>query len=425
MTKRILGVLVVLLLAGTIGLVAGCGGGLSNDAVAKVGSKVFTQQDLDQRVAGFEAQYPGQIPDKTSDPDNYKLFQQDVVEFMITFELATQYASANGITVTDEDVQKQIDTIKEQSFGGDQAKFDEGLKQQGFTLDQLKASIKENTLLQKVYEDVTKDVTTVPDSEIQKYYDAHKSSYFVEETRTARHILIAPDAGRVDGTTSTTSTSSTTSTTVGSTDSSTGSSDSSSTTASTPTASSSTTTTPAPTEADWNAALATANKVRTQLLGGADWTVEAKTYSDDPGSKETGGELRTTGGELRTIKKGDMVKEFEDSAFSLKKDEISQPIKTAYGYHIIQVTGINEAKQYTLDEVKEEIKSSVLASTKSEAWRKWIEAQKTTANVTYGNNWVPTTTTSTTSAFPTTTAPASGSTDTTATVGSTTTTAKP
>ncbi len=342
MTKRILAVLVVLLLAGTVGLVAGCGGDLPKSAVAKVGDNVITQKAFDQKVADFEAQYAGQIPDKSTDPETYKAFQQDVLEYMVTYEMASQKAEELKLAVTDEEVQKEIDSILQQSFAGDQAKFDDALKQQGMTMEQLKRSYKESMLLQKVYDEVTKDSTTVPDTEIQAYYDSHKTEYFVDETRTARHILIAPDPGRVDGTTSTTSTSSTTSTTAGS---------------STSTASSSTTTTAKPTDADWNAALETANKVRADLVAGADWTAEAAKYSDDPGSKEKGGDLGT-------ISKGEMVKEFEDAVFSLKKDEISQPVKTAYGYHVIQVTGINEAKQYTLDEVKEEIKSSLVDAKK-------------------------------------------------------------
>jgi parvulin-like peptidyl-prolyl isomerase len=401
-TKRILAVLGALLLAGTVGLVAGCGGNLPNDAVAKVGNSVITQEEFDQRIADFEAQYAGQIPDKSSDPDNYNLFQHDVLEYMITYDIASQYASSKNLTVTDDEVQTEIDSILNDSFGGDQSAFDSALQQQGLTMDQLKQSYKESMLLQKVYDDVTKDVTTVPDSDIQAYYDAHKTDYFIDETRTARHILIAPIVGRVDGTTSTTTTSSTTSTTASS---STGASDSSTTSSETPTASSSTTTTAAPTQADWDAALETANKVRADLVAGADWTVEAKTYSDDPGSKGKGGDLGT-------ISKGEMVQEFEDAVFSLKQDEISQPVKTAYGYHIIQVTGITPANQQTLDEVKDEITSSLLSDKKSQTWLSWIDQQKQQIGVTYSDDWAPATTTTT--AAPSTTTSLSGDTATTA-----------
>ena len=352
MTKRILAVLVVLLLAGTVGLVAGCGGNLPKSAVAKVGNTIITQKEFDQRVADFEAQYAGtgQIPDKKTDPDDYKLFQQDVLDYMIMYQLAIQKANELKITVTDAEVQtRDRHHLKTAPSTAIRRRSTRHSRRRASPWTSSSSSYKESMLLQKVYDEVTKDVTTVPDSDIQAYYDAHKTDYFVDETRTARHILIAPVAGRVDGTTSTTSTSSTTSTTA---PSSTGSSDSSSTTSdtSTATASSSTTTTAAPTQADWDSALQTANKVRADLVGGADWTVEAKTYSDDPGSNQKGGDLGP-------ISKGEMVKEFEDAVFSLKLNEISQPVKTAYGYHVIQVTGITPAKQYTLDEVKTEIKS--------------------------------------------------------------------
>ena len=138
-------------------------------------------------------------------------------------------------------------------------------------------------LLQKAYDEVTKSLTdsSVTQAEIQSYYDANKSSYYTAETRDVRHILIAP----VPPTTS-------------STDSTTSSSD--------------TTTTAAPTAAQWAAALATAQKVRADLVAGADWKTEAAKYSDDTGTKDVGGELGS-------ITKGEMVAEFDTAAFSLAK----------------------------------------------------------------------------------------------------------
>ena len=399
MTKKSLAVLVVLLLAATVGLVAGCGGNLPKGAVAKVGGTIITQKAFDARVADFEAQYAGtgQIPDKTSAPDQYKDFQRQVLDYMITYEVANQAAKDLKVAVADADVQKEIDSVLSTTFGGDQTKFDDALKQQGITLDQLKNSYRESMLLQKVYEEVTKNVTTVADKDIQAYYDAHKSSYYVAETRTARHILLTPVSGRVNATTTTT-TSSTTSTT-------------------SPSTAPSTTTTSVPSQADWDSALAAAKLVRAQLVAGADWTIEAKMYSDDPGSK-------ATGGDLGSISKGEMVKEFEDAVFSLKKDEVSEPVKTAYGYHIIQVTGITEAKQSTLEEVKAQITSTVLTSNKSKTWQNWVDAQKLKVGVVYASEWVPPTTTTTAAPTATTSGPAD-TTTTTPGAADTTSTAAP
>jgi len=71
------------------------------------------------------------------------------------------------------------------------------------------------------------------------------------------------------------------------------------------------------------------DSLRTAVYGGASFTELAKTYSQDPGSKARGGDLGFT-------RRGTLVSEFEEVAFTLNIGEVSQPIKTAFGYHIIQ-----------------------------------------------------------------------------------------
>ena len=398
MTKRIVVVVSVLMLVGLFAMVAGCGGSeLPDNAVAQVGDVYVTQEQLDARVADFEAQYAGSIPDEASDPEGYKEFTKDVLDYLITYEVVTQNAEELAISVTDEEVQTEIGTILEQTFGGDQAQFDEALKAQNMTVEQLKVNYKESMLLQKAYEAVTKDVTTVPDADIAAYYEENKADYFVDETRTARHILVSPSAEEESSTTSTTA------------------------------AGDTTTTTAAPTEADWEDALTEAEEVRKELADGGDWTALAAEYSDDPGSKEVGGDLGV-------VSKGQMVPEFDESVFSLAKDEISQPIKSSYGYHIIQVTDITEAKQYTLDEVKEDISSNLVNEKKGEVWQEWLDSIRAKLGVIFKAGMEPTTTTtaaatdttsggSTTSnaATDTTAAPATATTQ----AGSTITTAAP
>lgn len=84
-----------------------------------------------------------------------------------------------------------------------------------------------------------------------------------------------------------------------------------------------------------------------RLNDGENFEDLAKEYSDDPGTKEDGGNLGYFG-------KGEMVQEFEDAAFSLKKDEYTkEPVKTSYGYHIILKTGEKEKEE--LSKVKDTI----------------------------------------------------------------------
>ncbi len=99
-------------------------------------------------------------------------------------------------------------------------------------------------------------------------------------------------------------------------------------------------------------ALEKAQNIRQRLLKGEDFSTLAKTLSDDPGSKNRGGDLGWVG-------KGVMEKNFEQVAFSLTKGEISEPVETPFGYHIIQVTEIKPEKIKPLEEVKAQIADSL------------------------------------------------------------------
>lgn len=102
----------------------------------------------------------------------------------------------------------------------------------------------------------------------------------------------------------------------------------------------------------------TAKKVKEELNQGKSFEDLAKQYSEDTASKESGGDLGH-------IEPGKMVKEFEEAAYKLKKDEVSEPIKTQFGYHIIKVTEIKEQKPF--DEVKNDIKKSLVQKKSQDA----------------------------------------------------------
>ncbi|MFC2028906.1 peptidylprolyl isomerase [Chloroflexota bacterium] len=88
---------------------------------------------------------------------------------------------------------------------------------------------------------------------------------------------------------------------------------------------------------------ATANKVRNGLLDGISWSSLALEYSTDTGSS-------SKGGDLGWFQRGVMIPEFENESFRLEIGEISQPIETTYGFHIIQVLGNDDNRPLTSDE---------------------------------------------------------------------------
>ena len=114
---------------------------------------------------------------------------------------------------------------------------------------------------------------------------------------------------------------------------------------------------------------ALADSLYTQLRNGANFAQLAKRYSKDPGSAANGGKL--------TISRGQTVPPFDKAAFSLKKGALSQPIKTQYGYHIIQaLSDIKAAKTTPLDKVKASIKQQLEQQRKNEAMARWVEDKK-------------------------------------------------
>ncbi len=92
---------------------------------------------------------------------------------------------------------------------------------------------------------------------------------------------------------------------------------------------------------------------------GANFEELAKKYSEDPGSK-------TKNGDLGWIEQGQTVPEFEKAAFSLNKGEVSDLIKTQYGFHIIKVLDKETAHTKTFDEVKDSLRTSPAALNKAE-----------------------------------------------------------
>ena len=191
---------------------------------------------------------------------------------------------------------------------------DEAKMQLMMRTDQVVASL----LYQKIQKEIKPEA-----ADLKAYYDAHKSEY---ETVTARHILI-----RVAGS-------------------------------------------PVPVKQGQKdltdeEALAKAKDLRAKIVGGGSFEELAKAESDDTGSGANGGSL----GEFT---RGRMVPQFEEAAFKLAVNEVSEPVKTQFGYHVIQV---QKRESKSMDDVKGEIEQKV----GPELAQKQIEAIKGKTAITF------------------------------------------
>ncbi len=149
---------------------------------------------------------------------------------------------------------------------------------------------------------LTKDMTAT-DEEIEQMYASEKARLTIPEQRRARHILIKTDEGAAEEAVA--------------------------------------------------SAKAKADELVKRLRGGEDFAKLAKEFSEDPGSAAQGGDLGLFG-------KGMMVPEFDDATFAQEKDAIGDPVRSPFGYHIIQVTEIQPAKVPELAEAREQIVQEIL-----------------------------------------------------------------
>ena len=114
---------------------------------------------------------------------------------------------------------------------------------------------------------------------------------------------------------------------------------------------------------------ALADSLYQQLKSGGNFAKLAKQYSKDPGSAANGGKL--------TVSKGQTVPAFDKTAFSLKTGQISQPVHTQYGYHIIQaLSGVKASSTTSLAQVRASIRQQLEQQRKNDKVTKWLDDTK-------------------------------------------------
>ena len=170
-----------------------------------------------------------------------------------------------GIKVTDQEIETQLNQVKEQYGLADEQKYQAELAKAGITDAQVRDQVRISILTNKIYEAVIKKVT-VSDADIQAYYDKNPTKYQQPASREVRHILVKNEA--------------------------------------------------------------LAQKLHDQIQGGADFAELAKKYTQDTASKADGGKF--------TAFKGRTVGPFDEFVFSAKTGDLSDPIKTEFGWHIIE-----------------------------------------------------------------------------------------
>ncbi len=171
------------------------------------------------------------------------------------------------------------------------------------------AKVRDSLLAQEFVKKELEKALQIKPEDIKKFYDEHKNEFVKPESVHARHILVKVDQNAD--------------------------------------------------EKAKKAVEAKANDIKKKLAGGKDFAELAKEFSDDPGSKQKGGDLGF-------FPKGRMVPEFEKAAFELKVNEVSNPVKSNFGYHIIQVLEKKAQEEMKYEDVSRDIEERLKAQKQEE-----------------------------------------------------------
>jgi foldase protein PrsA len=209
-------------------VVSGCGNDVPSGAVAKIDDTVIKKDDFEHWIAAAAKgqQPPGAggevvVPEppeftecidtkkkqpappgapkptddqlKTQCEQEYDSLKQQVMQFLISAEWIQQEAEARDIEVTDDEVQKQFEDQKNQSFPNEKD-YKEFLKTSGQTEDDLLFRVKLDVLSNKVRESVVEGKGDVSDDDIQKYYDENKERFAQPERRDLAVVLTKNEA---------------------------------------------------------------------------------------------------------------------------------------------------------------------------------------------------------------------------------------
>ena len=291
------------------------------DVIAEVDGFKLTRAQLDLEVKKKMQEMQGKIPADKVTQATTALRKQLVDDFVVRTLLLNE-VNRRKIVATDKEVADRLNIMKESLPAG--TTMEEFMKKSGVSSDQLRQEITLGIRISKLVNTTKTAKATPSEKEIQQFYKNNKEKFKAPESVHARHILVAKTAGED--------------------------------------------------EKAKTAKREKAENLRKQLLAGGDFAAVAKANSDCPSKNQ--------GGDLGSFSKGQMVKPFENAAFSQKKNEIGPVVETDFGYHIIQVLDHQPSKIQGLDkETKLKISAFLQQKKKYEALNEIIQGLKAKAHI--------------------------------------------
>ena len=287
--------------------------------VAVVNGTVIKQAEFDSEMNRVleRLQRTGRIP---NDLERSQIKKQ-VLENLIARELLYQESQKKGIKVDQKEIEAQLTALKGRFPS--EVEFKKALSTMNLTEADLRFQFERDVAIRKLLDDQIGGKSTVSEKESRAYYDSNLESFKKPEQVRASHILIKVDPGAD--------------------------------------------------EAKKAEARTKIESLQAKLKNGEDFGAVAKEYSEGPSGPK--------GGDLGFFGRGQMVKPFEETAFSMKPGQVSGMVETRFGYHLIMVTERTPESTLSYEEVKDRLEQYLKQQKVQEEIAAYVENLKSKAKI--------------------------------------------
>ncbi len=289
------------------------------DNAAVVNGAVITQDQFDNEFGQVNQEFLKQ--GKTPTDSQLKEIKKTVLETLINRELLFQESRKTGIHIKEEVIQDQLESVKKRF--PNQAEFEKALKQMKLTENDVKSQIGRAFAIRELINKQIIQKIVITDQESRVFYDTRPEAFKQPEQVRASHILaeVKPNADK----------------------------------------------------SEKSKAMEKIKKVQKQLGEGEDFAGLAKKYSDGPS--------KTKGGDLGYFNRGQMVKPFEDAAFALEPNQVSDIVETDFGYHLIKVFDKRPGRVLPYEEVAQRINKYLAKEKEKKEINVYVEGLKKNAEI--------------------------------------------
>ena len=282
---------------------------------AKVNSEIITLSVIEERAEILRQKYVG-APISISEQDLLK----EVLNMVIEERLQIQEGKKLGFVIDEDAVDAAMEEIIKKN-DLTEGQLQEMLKREGRTLKSYKNHIRDQIMVSKITRFEIGNRVKVSEKSIIKYYKENQKEFWQEGKVKARHILFIAERGS--------------------------------------------------SEKIRREKLQQAKKILLKLRKGNDFAKLAMKYSEDISA--------SNGGDVGFVGRGKMVPEFEEAVFNLKPGQVSDIVKTEYGYHIIKVEEVLPGKTLTLKDVKNRIHQILTMQMQKQVYDVWMNELKNSA----------------------------------------------